>query len=508
MYRGDMYLFLLAIYAAVQVTYFAALAVNGYFYTRRTDWIAPSDVARPDLKLPPILLLYPVLREAEETMRTTMLSIRAAILAYAPGHVHVVSIPNADDSDTIASLERLCREFEFLEILRVPVTSDESWSDVWTAWDENPKVYWWHTGKRRQERNLPPKKTRQLTYALYCYAAHLRGGRWMLSYLDADSAVPVDYFKIAAAGGARFDVIQLTNVAGNLLDTWASSFHSMDHMAWDGGLYPHMTARGRHPYYVLGKGLFYRIHDLITVGGFNPWLTIEDPEIGMKLWVNGKTLGVSDIPLVEEVPRTFRGGITQRKRWVAGFFQSLHSPLKHMGMTLSQRFRARLNLVPLMSLAVNVIGLPMAVWAVLLALSGTNPFDLPLLALSVLNILGALAIIARIYYAAWTRTRMVFSSYWSRLAFVTRVNPIFLLLYWVLWLVPIGIGIKMFLFDGGLVWQRTEKVDANHDLVRTAGILTGSDIEMLAPRMSSHTDATAPERPASRAFPSPAVAVE
>ena len=29
----------------------------------------------------------------------------------------------------------------------------------------------------------------------------------------------------------------------------------------------------------------------------------------------------------------------------------------------------------------------------------------------------------------------------------------------------------MFLADGGLVWQRTEKVDANHDLVRGYGLL-------------------------------------
>jgi hypothetical protein len=40
------------------------------------------------------------------------------------------------------------------------------------------------------------------------------------------------------------------------------------------------------------------------------------------------------------------------------------------------------------------------------------------------------------------------------------------MVYWILWLVPLAIGFRMYLRDGGLVWERTEKVDANHDLVR------------------------------------------
>ena len=43
---------------------------------------------------------------------------------------------------------------------------------------------------------------------------------------------------------------------GTYFDSFPASFHAMDHMAWDGGLYPHMSAHGKHPYYVLGKGLF------------------------------------------------------------------------------------------------------------------------------------------------------------------------------------------------------------------------------------------------------------
>lgn len=45
---------------------------------------------------------------------------------------------------------------------------------------------------------------------------------------------------------------------------------------------------------------------------------------------------------------------------------------------------------------------------------------------------------------------------------------------WMLfWSVSIVIGIQMFVRDKGLVWERTEKVDAYHDLVR--------DLDLVAP---------------------------
>lgn len=52
------------------------------------------------------------------------------------------------------------------------------------------------------------------------------------------------------------------------------------------------------------------------------------------------------------------------------------------------------------------------------------------------------------------------------LRLVLRLNPVFVMAYWLFWSVSMIIGIQMFIRDKGLVWERTEKVDANHDLVR------------------------------------------
>ena len=456
-------LVLLAIFVLTQVCYVVSLLVTVYFYSRPVDLVDPADRPTGRATYPRVLLLYPVLRELEETMRTTFLAMDK--LDYPRGRYRVVAIPNHDDHTTIAALERLQAEFSWLELLPIPATSDPSWGVVWRQWQNNPKAYWWHVGKRAGVRELPPKKTRQLIYAFYNLCPPGME-ETLISYIDADSAPPPNYFLLGAAGAAKYDVVQLTNVAGNLLRSWAASFHGFDHMCWDASMYQHMTAHGKHPFYVLGKGLFFKSSDLHAYGGFHPWLTIEDPEVGMRLWVNGCRLGVVAQPLVEEVPRTFRQGVTQRKRWVCGFFQSLASPLTHMGMTRSQRFLARLNLVPCLSLLVNPIGLAVGIWILDRVIAGGRPEDLPLVALSAVNILGAIVILAFNWINAWRVSRLVLGSRRDRLRFALRVNPVFVMAYWIFWSVSMVIGIRMFLTDRGLVWERTEKVDANHDLVR------------------------------------------
>src|SRR5690606_11623244 len=289
--------------------------------------------------------------------------------------------------ETVRSLRNLKQRFSFLQVLPVPPTTAPSWDVVWKAWDATPKAYWWHNGARRFERELPPKKTRQLVFAFYTIAESLKHlPDFLVDYIDADSCPPANHFRAAAAGIRHFDVLQSQNICGNCFDSWATTMHAFDHMSWDGDLYPHLSANGKQPYWVLGKGLFFKASDLLELGGFHPWITIEDPEVGMRFWANGKRLGILPSPLVEEVPATFGHGVTQRKRWVAGFFQSLSTfPLKQMGMTGWQRFRARLNFVPCLSLSLNAIGLPLGLYASLQYVAGDRTMPASLIALGLAN---------------------------------------------------------------------------------------------------------------------------
>jgi cellulose synthase/poly-beta-1,6-N-acetylglucosamine synthase-like glycosyltransferase len=455
---------LLALFALTQVLYLLSTVCELYIRSQPVDWVDMGDAPfAPNGAFPRIVLLYPVLRELEETMRTTMSAL--AKIDYPADRFRIVAIPNTSDAATVEILGRMQEDYPFLEVLVVPPTSDPSWDRVWRAWDRNEKAYWWHRTRRAGDRDLPPKKTRQLIYAFYSLLESEADEQWLLDYIDADSVPPPDHFLAGAIGSRRFDVLQSTNIAGNLLDTWPASWHAMDHMSWDGHRYPHLSARGTHPFWVLGKGLFFKAKDLVEVGGFNPWITIEDPEVGMRLWANGKRLGIIEAPLIEEVPRTLRGGITQRKRWVCGFFQSLTAPPRYIGMTFSQRLRAWINFLPCLLLLVNPIGIPVGVWVLFESLGGHLHLPVALIGLGLFNLACLAASLVLIYVATWQRTALVLDRRRDRLRYLFRVNPVFLFAFWLVWVVPLVLGFEMYLRDKGLVWERTEKVDANHDLV-------------------------------------------
>jgi len=69
------------------------------------------------------------------------------------------------------------------------------------------------------------------------------------------------------------------------------------------------------------------------------------------------------------------------------------------------------------------------------------------------------------YVNTWKRTRLVLNSFWSRAWYMVRINPVFVLLWWLFWTVPLTIGFWMYLTDRGLVWQRTEKIAKHRGLV-------------------------------------------
>jgi cellulose synthase/poly-beta-1,6-N-acetylglucosamine synthase-like glycosyltransferase len=457
---------LIVLFVLSQALYTVTFLVDLYFLSLPVDWVDMNEpIAEPEAQWPYIVLFYPVLRELEATMRTTFVSL--AKLDYPPQRCRVVAIPNSDDTETIASLERLASDFAFLEILEVPPTSDSSWQVVWDSWDANPKAYWWHQGNRAGEKNLPPKKTRQLIYALYHAQRTLAHERnLVINYIDADSCPPVDHFKGAVIGLKHYDVVQALNVVGNLNATLATSWHAFDHMAWDGYKYPHLSAHGRQPYWLLGKGLFYRVSDLIALGGFHPWITIEDPEIGLRYWANGLRLGILASSLIEEVPKTWRQGITQRKRWICGFFQTLGRPLGYLGLSRWQRVRCWLIFFPCLSLWINSFGIPLGTWALWMYVAQTHVVPLWTLWLAALNLALLVSSMLFLYANTWWRTGLVYTRWRDRAWYMLRINPLSALIWWFLWIVPLVIGFRMYLRDEGLAWQRTEKIDANRVLIR------------------------------------------
>lgn len=460
-----------AMFIAVMLFSLGSWLLEAFWFTRKVRKVDMSLAGRldPDQgKWPYIVLFYPVLNELEETMDTTFASL--AEMDYPADRFKVIAIPNLDDTNTLASLRRLQGKYPFVELIGVPKTNDPSWARVWQAWDRCPHVYWWHGGKRQRNRDLPPKKTRQLIYALYKVVADLRDkenlGNVLIDYIDADSCPPKDHFKAAAIGITvqGFDVLQATNVAGNPLNSMAATMNALDHMAWDGLKYRHLSS-GKTPFWVLGKGLFFKASDLVELGGFNPWITIEDPEVGMRFYKNGKRLGIIEGALIEEVPDTFAKSVIQRKRWVAGFWQSLTSPLTAMGYTFKEKLLAWLIFAPCLSMQFNAVTASVSAWQAYRFFDGTGTLPEWVSWLAVFNLVCLVASLGQLYVSTWKRTRLVLDSFWRRAWYMVRINPLFILLWWLFWTVPLTIGLWMFMMDKGLVWQRTEKLARHRGLV-------------------------------------------
>jgi hypothetical protein len=137
-----------------------------------------------------------------------------------------------------------------------------------------------------------------------------------------------------------------------------------------------------------------------------------------------------------------------------------------MGMPWHKRVRARLNFVPCLSLLVNPLGIAAGIWALVTTMTGNLHLALWLIVLAGVNIALAAFTIGIFQVQAWRKTRPVLSSGRDRARFMMRVNPLFLLVYWIWWAIPLTIGFHMFLRNGGLVWERTQKIDANHQLIR------------------------------------------
>ena len=65
--------------------------------------------------------------------------------------------------------------------------------------------------------------------------------------------------------------------------------------------------------------------------------------------------------------------------------------------------------------------------------------------------------LASLYVNTWGRTRLVFTRWRDGAWYMLRVNPLSLMIWWFLWIVPLAIGFRMYLRDEGLAWERPRK---------------------------------------------------
>jgi hypothetical protein len=107
------------------------------------------------------------------------------------------------------------------------------------------------------------------------------------------------------------------------------------------------------------------------------------------------------------------------------------------------------------------------VWVLWQVLSGSHILPWWLSLLAGMNVIFYVLTLCALYARTWRRTGIVLVRTRDRFAYMLRINPVFQMVWWLVWLIPLWIGFRMYLQDGGLVWDRTRKIDANHALILT-----------------------------------------
>jgi len=136
-------------------------------------------------------------------------------------------------------------------------------------------------------------------------------------------------------------------------------------------------------------------------------------------------------------------------------------------MTPLEKLKAWCNFLPCLSFWTNAIALPSSIWALIGFLNGYRCFPLWIVFLSLFNILWSSCMLCMIYYQVWKRTALVLGTKRARLWYLLRINPIMAVIWWWIWIIPLWIGYRMYMGEGGLVWARTQKIDANAKLFKS-----------------------------------------
>ncbi len=71
-----------------------------------------------------------------------------------------------------------------------------------------------------------------------------------------------------------------------------------------------------------GTSNHFRMDKLIELGGWDPYNTTEDADLGMRAYLHGYKVGVIDSTTYEEANSKLKNWIRQRSRWIKGYMQT------------------------------------------------------------------------------------------------------------------------------------------------------------------------------------------
>ncbi|TCQ11841.1 cellulose synthase/poly-beta-1,6-N-acetylglucosamine synthase-like glycosyltransferase [Rhizobium sp. PP-F2F-G36] len=281
-------------------------------------------------------------------------------------------ICEADDGETLAALEALSLSSEY-EIVRVP-----------------PAV--------------PRTKPKALSYAL----PGARGA--FLTIYDAEDRPDPGQLREAhtvfLAADPRVACLQSPLVVTNAKASWLSAMFALEYAALFRGLLPFLSSAGL-PLPLGGTSNHFRVDVLKAVGGWDPFNTTEDADLGMRLYRQGYRSQMILRPTLEDAPTDTAAWFAQRTRWYKGWLQTwlvmmrdpghLHRQMGWKAFATSQILVAGMILSAL-SHPLTIAFLFYLGWTLLAGnlSSGDTILASCLMLLDILNVIGSYAIVIQL----------------------------------------------------------------------------------------------------------------
>ena len=392
-----------------------------------------------DEELPVYTVLVPMFREPEVL---PILTQALRNLNYPLAKLDIKIVLEEGDTDTITAAEKLDLEGVF-EIIRVP-------------------------------QSHPQTKPKACNFALR-YAQ----GDLLVIFDAEDKPEPDQLRKVVAAfnqSPPNTACIQCRLNYYNARENWLTRMFTLDYSLWFDLMLPGLERMGI-PIPLGGTSNHFKMNVLRDLNAWDPFNVTEDADLGIRLTQKGYRVGVIDSTTYEEANVSIPNWIRQRSRWIKGYMQTflVHSrrPVhlwRSVGAGGVFGFVFFIGGTVLSGLLNPVFWAIFAVWLALGATTIEPYFPLPVLYLSLINLLLGNGLLIYLTMVAPFRRRWTDLAPWG----VTVIG------YWVLMTIAAYKALWQ-LISNPFYWEKTQHGLSKHTASELADATAVSAIEANTP---------------------------
>ena len=252
-----------------------------------------------DEELPFYTILVPVYKE-KEVIHELLRGLSK--LDYPKERMEILILLEEDDKETIKSVEESLKNPELKEYNFIPIVVP----------DYQPKT-----------------KPKACNYGLI-----FSRGKYLVIY-DAEDIPEANQLKMSVSAFRVFSEKYICFQAHlnyyNTYQNFLTKMFTLEYSYWFDYMLPGLS-RFNLPIPLGGTSNHFKTEKLFELGGWDPYNTTEDADLGMRAYLNGYKIGVIDSTTYEEANSKLGNWIRQRSRWIKGYMQTwlvyMREPLK------------------------------------------------------------------------------------------------------------------------------------------------------------------------------------